>query len=104
MPGRHKWFDIQGDVTPERRARIDAIKTQTRADSVAFGLAELRQARETTQVELAKRLKTAQPSVSALENTNDNLVSTVRSVVEGLGGHLELVAVFGDERIALEAN
>jgi len=29
-----------------------------------------------------------------MENAGDNLVSTVRSVVEGLGGHLEMVADF----------
>ncbi len=102
MAGRTKWVDIQGEVTPERRKRIDAIKAQAHADAVAFNLGELRKARELTQVELAERLKTAQPSVSAMENAGDNLVSTVRSVVESLGGHLEMVAVFGDERIALE--
>lgn len=101
MTGRHKWADIQGDVTPERRKQINAIKNQARADSVVFNLAELRKARELTQVELAERLKTAQPSVSAMENAGDNLVSTVRNVVESLGGQLEMIAVFGDERIAL---
>lgn len=102
MTGRTKWADIQGDVSAERRQRIDAIKAQAQADAVAFNLGELRKARELTQVELAERLKTAQPSVSAMENAGDNLVSTVRSVVESLGGRLEMVAVFGSERIALE--
>jgi len=102
MAGRTKWADIRGEITPEERARIDALKVQARADSVAFNLAELRKARELTQVELAERLKTAQPTVSAMENAGDNLVSTVRNVVESLGGQLEMVAVFGDERIALD--
>jgi len=47
--------------------------------------------RSDLQVELAERRKTVQPSVSAMENAGDNLVSTVRSVVENLGGHLEMV-------------
>jgi len=33
MAGRHKWSDIKGDITPQRRARIDAIKTRTRDDT-----------------------------------------------------------------------
>ena len=56
-----------------------------------------------TQVELADRLKRAQPTISEMENTNDHLISTVRSVVESLGGHLEIAAVFGDERIPIIA-
>lgn len=102
MAGRNKWADIQGEITPERRARIDELKAQARADSVAFSLAELRKARALTQVELAERLKMAQPTVSAMENAGDNHVSTVRNIVESLGGHLEMVAVFGDERIVLQ--
>ena len=104
MAGRTKWADIRGEVSAEQRERIDTLKAGARADSVAFSLAELRKARELTQVELAERLKTAQPTVSAMENAGDNLVSTVRSVVESLGGHLEMVAVFGDERIALDTS
>ena len=102
MSGMHKWADIRGDVTPEREAEIQVIKDEARADRIAFSLKDLRQAREITQVELSQRLQTAQPSISSMENSGDNLVSTVRSVVEGMGGRLEMVAVFGDERIALE--
>jgi len=99
--GYKRFSDIVGDLDPERRARIDAVKEQARADLVAFTLGELRRARNLTQVELARRLNRAQASISAMENADDNLVSTLRTVVESMGGHLELVAVFGDERIAL---
>ena len=54
-----------------------------------------------TQIELADRLKRAQPTISEMENTNDHLISTVRSVVESLGGRLEITAVFDDERIPI---
>ncbi len=98
----HRRFtDIVGDISPERRARIDAIKEEARADVVAFNLAELRRHRELTQVELAERLEKAQASISAMESAGDNLLSTWRSVVESMGGRLELVAVFDDERIAI---
>ena len=102
--GYRKFADIAGEIDSERRARIDAIKEEARADAVAFNLSELRRHRELTQVELAERLKRAQASVSAMETAEDNLLSTWRTVVESMGGHLELVAVFDDERIAIAIN
>ncbi|MDR9451407.1 MAG: XRE family transcriptional regulator [Acidimicrobiia bacterium] len=99
--GYKKFSDIAGDIDSDRRARIDAIKEEAHADIVAFNLGELRRAREMTQVELAQRLERAQASISAMEHADDNLVSTVRSVVESMGGRLELVAVFDEERIAI---
>lgn len=99
--GHRKFTDIVGDISPERRARIDTIKEEARADAVVFNLAELRRHRKLTQVELAERLERAQASISAMETADDNLLSTWRSVVESMGGQLELVAVFDDERIAI---
>ena len=99
--GHRKFNVVIGDINAERRSRIDAIKDDARADAVAFNLAELRRHRQLTQVELAERLERAQASVSAMETADDNLLSTVRSVVESMGGRLELVAVFDDERIAI---
>ena len=99
--GYRKFSDVVGDIDADRRRHIDTIKQQARADAVAFNLAELRRHRRLTQVELAERLERAQASVSAMETADDNLLSTVRSVVESMGGRLELVAVFDDERIAI---
>ena len=99
--GHRKFDDIIGEIDETRRARIDTIKEEARADAVAFNLAELRRHRSLTQVELAERLQRAQASISAMETADDNLLSTWRSVVESMGGHLELVAVFDDERIAI---
>lgn len=99
--GHRKFTDIVGDLDPERRERIDAIKAEARADAVAFNLAELRRRRELTQAELAHTLERTQASISAMESADDNLLSTWRSAVEAMGGRLELVAVFDDERIAL---
>jgi len=99
--GHRKFSHIVGEIDDERRSRIDAIKDQARADSVAFNLAELRRHRDLTQVELAQRLKRAQASISAMETADDNLLSTWRAVIESMGGRLELVAVFDDERIAI---
>jgi len=98
-----KFTDIVGTIDPDRRARIDEIKEQAHADTVAFNLAELRRHRHLTQVELAERLQRAQTSISAMETSDDNLLATWRNVIVAMGGHLELVAVFDDERIAIAA-
>ncbi|CAN5825760.1 hypothetical protein BH24ACT5_BH24ACT5_30540 [soil metagenome] len=99
--GHRRFTDIRGEIDTGRRARIDAIKDEARADTVAFNLAELRRHRELTQAELAERLQRAQASISQMESADDNLLSTWRSVVAGMGGRLELVAVFEDERIVI---
>ena len=98
----HKEFgQIVGDIVPVRRARVDAIKHAARTEAVAFNLAQLRKHRRLTQVELAQRLERAQASISAMETSQDNLLSTWRAAVEAMGGRLELVAVFHDERITI---
>ena len=99
----HTWDEIRGELTPEEEAELEDLRAEASSEAVAYNLGELRQAREMTQVELADRLKRAQPTISEMENTNDHLISTVRSVVESLGGHLEIAAVFGDERIPIIA-
>ncbi|MDE0162152.1 MAG: XRE family transcriptional regulator [Acidimicrobiaceae bacterium] len=97
----HKFDDLIGDLTPEQRARVEALKDEARAEMVTYTLGELRRHRELTQTELARRLDRAQASVSAMETAADNLVSTLRMAVEGMGGRLEVTAVFDDERIPL---
>ena len=54
-----------------------------------------------TQEELAKALGVTQPSLSKLENQDDMQVSTLRRLIEALGGQLEIVAHLprGDIRI-----
>ena len=93
--------ELVGDLTPQQRARVEALKEEARAETVAYTLKELRQHRNLTQTELARRLDRAQASVSAMETAADNLVSTLRMAVEGMGGHLEVTAVFDNERIPL---
>ena len=67
----------------------------------AYSLRRLRLSCKVTQTELARRLGRAQSAVSIMESSEDHLMSTVRSVVESLGGSVELVAVFDDERVPL---
>ena len=75
--------------------------TRGPSDMEAHTLRRLRLSRKVTQTELARRLGRAQSAVSIMESNEDHLISTVRSVVEGLGGSIEMVAVFADERVPL---
>lgn len=86
---------------PCPKASVEALKDEARAEMVTYTLGELLRHRELTQTELARRLDRAQASVSAMETAADNLVSTLRMAVEGMGGSLEVTAVFDDERIPL---
>lgn len=71
------------------------------SDRETYSLGRLRRSRGVTQTELARRLRRAQSAVSMMEGGEDHLMSTIRSVVEGLGGSIEVVAVFGEERMPL---
>lgn len=67
----------------------------------AVTLGELRRARDMTQQQLARSLETTQPGVSAIERRTDLYLSTLRSYVEALGGHLEVTAVFADGTVPI---
>jgi len=96
--GTTKFSAIRREMTPERRQRVDSIKS---AMADAQRLFDLRASRGVTQVELAARLGIRQASVSELERRDDVYLSTLRGYVEALGGHLEVSAVFGDESVPL---
>ncbi len=86
---------------PKRRARVDRFKGAMRDEALAYSLSELRRSKDVTQVELADRLSVSQPSLSGIENRSDPRFSTLRGIVEGLGGRLEVSAVFEGDRYLL---
>ena len=85
-----------------KRLREQA-RLETLREHIEWNLTELRQARQITQVELARLLETAQSNVSRIEHGDDLLLSTLRSYIEALGGHLEVTAIFyANERVVLD--
>lgn len=64
-------------------------------------LADLRKARAMTQETLADAIGTSQGEVSRIERQTDLYLSTLSRYVEAMGGELQLVARFNDERVAL---
>ncbi|BDP42261.1 transcriptional regulator [Deinococcus aetherius] len=93
-----KWSDLRAKMTPEQQARAAA---KAEGMLVQLQLAELRQARSKTQVEVAQAMDTQQAAVSKLERREDMYLSTLREYIEALGGELKLVASFPDADIPI---
>jgi transcriptional regulator with XRE-family HTH domain len=91
MSGHRPFGDLTKGFSRQRKARIGAKVEALRAD---MALAELRQARERSQEELARELKVGQPAVAKLEKRTDMYVSNLRRYIEALGGSLEITARF----------
>lgn len=84
-------------------ARISALGAAMRAEARAYRLAEIRRAYGLDQSEVAERIGVSQSRISRIERGDLDRaeISTVRSYVEALGGQIEIVAKFGDERITV---
>ena len=91
MTGHRPFSDLTKKFTPKRKARVAA---KVRALKAQMPLAELRQARERSQKELARALKIGQPAVAKLERRADMYVSNLRRYIAALGGSLEITARF----------
>ncbi len=85
--------ELRTKMSTASRARAEKMAMQMLAE---MPLCEVRHAREMTQKQLAEILRINQASVSKLERRTDMYISTLRSVIEGMGGRLEITAVFRD--------
>lgn len=93
-----KFRDLRTKMSPEAQARAHK-KAQTLLAELP--LAELRQARQLSQEQLAAELEVRQPAVAKIEKKTDMYISTLRRFIEAMGGRLEICAHFpdGDVRI-----
>jgi hypothetical protein len=80
-----------GLPTRDRRTPVADLVAELKSE---MALAELRQARERSQEELARTLKVKQPAVAKLEKRAGLCVSNLRGYIEALGGSLEITARF----------
>jgi predicted transcriptional regulator len=100
------WKDVRADALASGKLderRIAARRAKLLAEIRAHRLAEIRQAHGLDQTTLAERLGISQSRISRIERgeLDRTEISTVRSYVEALGGEVEIVARFGDERITV---
>lgn len=95
-----KNFDIlRSRMSPESLARSHEKANRYRAE---MALDELREARQLTQEALAEILNVKQAAISKLERRADMYVSTLRSVIKGMGGELRIEAVFPDGKVTIK--
>lgn len=78
-----------------RIVRIYLSNTDTAAPR-ELSLRELRESLNLSQVEMAASLSVSQASISKLENRDDVLVGTLKSLITAMGGRLEIRALFND--------
>lgn len=89
---------------PARSRRIDAAKGHAWEEHVEYRLADVRRALGLTQQELADLIGRSQSAVSQIETGEiTRAVELLRQIVAEVGGSLEIAAVFGDRRVALDA-
>jgi transcriptional regulator with XRE-family HTH domain len=88
-----KSFDdlVARTTTPAIRSRAELRTRQLLAQML---LKEVRQLAGKSQTELARALGVKQPSLSKLEQQEDMQVSTLKKIVEALGGNVRIIAEF----------
>jgi transcriptional regulator with XRE-family HTH domain len=97
MPGHRNFKELRDKLADEvGEDRLRAREAET------LRLAEVRRARALTQTQLAQALGVSQAQVSRIEKQSDLYLSTLASYIEAMGGELQLVAAFGDERVHLD--
>ena len=98
MTGHRPFKDLTVGFSREQRARVATRVGELKEE---MALAELRQARQRSQVALARVLKVKQPAVAKLEKRTDIYVSNLRRYIEALGGTLEITARFPDKAVTI---
>lgn len=90
--------ELEAKMSPESRARAEAKAKKMLAE---MPLDELREAREMTQVHLAKILGVNQAAVSKLERRTDMYLSTLQDFVKAMGGELKIIARFPEGTVEI---
>ena len=92
------WNTLKSTMSPTAMARAARRTEQFEA---IITLQELLRDRDLTQETLADRLDRAQGNVSRTLRRSDLHLSTLREVIEAMGGELELIARFPDRAYAI---
>lgn len=90
--------ELREKMSPESRERSRGLAAKYRAE---MPLDELREAREMTQVHLARILKVNQAAVSKMERRTDMYISTLQNFVRAMGGELKIIARFPDGTVEI---
>jgi DNA-binding Xre family transcriptional regulator len=100
MKATKKFSELSEEVR-KRPGAAEEIEARKRGIVAAVRLNELRQRRRQTQADLAELLGTTQANISRIEHSDNLYLRTLSEYVEGLGGRLEINAVFDDDVLPL---
>ena len=93
-----KFSELRGRMSPEAQ---DRGRAKAKAYLEQMPLDELREARKLTQEHLAKLLGVNQSAISKMERRTDMYISTLQSIIEAMGGKLQIHAVFPEGKIEI---
>jgi len=98
-----KWEEVKKELFSDREEELRTAQEQLRGEVRAYRLAEIRRARRLTQQQVARELGITKARVSQIEHgqVDRAAIRGLAGYVAALGGRLELVADFGDERIVI---
>jgi hypothetical protein len=90
------WLEAEmAKLSPERRERIER---EVDTELLKMDLQQLRDGLGVTQTQLVEALASTQGEVSKL----DHRFSTIRRVVEALGGQVDIRCSLGDKQVSLK--
>ena len=96
---RKTWKQIKNETMTEGEQR--QAHTLAMRDLGEMELAELRDALQVSQEELAGKLKVTQAAISRLERRPNVLIESIANYIQALGGKLELHAVLPNRTVRL---
>ena len=94
-----KWSELKHKSSPEE---VKQVKAQAEAMSEKMALHDLRKLRHSTQLALSSATGIAQSEISRIESRTNLTLGTLDAYVRGLGGQLEVRAIFPEQVIAIE--
>jgi hypothetical protein len=87
------WRELREEMADHEEA-IAAEREEVLREHIAYTLGELRAQHQVLRAEVAARLEDSELLTAQLD--------TIRAYIEALGGHLEISAVFDNERVPLD--
>jgi len=106
MSTYRRWSRMRADLVEQGlldEDRVAELGKQMRAEVRAHRIAEVRERYDLSQTTLAERIGVTQSRVSRIErgDLEHAELATIRDYIEALGGEMEVLAKFGDERIVI---
>jgi predicted transcriptional regulator len=90
--------NLQAKMSREARTRSQEAAEKMISE---MGLAELREAMDLTQETLADTLRVKQASISKMERRSDMYISTLRKIIDAMGGELQIIANMPNGRVQI---